>query len=382
MSSDVTRRMRWWEWMRSENCLFPLGLFALLRAAYVSFSYMGLWIHNPLFEWDSDRHKDLQPYKAIDGLCRWDCSWFEIVGREGYVKLENAKVFPLFPLISHLAHDYLGMNRYVALILAANIASLLSYWVLFSIYRELSDLKSARWALLIFTAYPFSFFQAAGYPESTMVLMSALAIRCMMHKKPIWSGHALGIGIMSRHITVFGGAGMLAAHIRQSWPSPKKFFISWGFVGLLLPFAYVAAFSYYLKQVNGDALAFYHSRSLAWGPGVWYSVREIWQHEKFAAHPEYFFYQPFLLIPIMGTIGLFFRKNWLELAAASTILMITVVSTGGVGIGRYSAACWPAYLAIGVWISRRPRLQTPIYGVLMLLQGMFFWLFTHQFRIL
>lgn len=369
-------------WVRREDCLFPLGLFMVLRAAYMTFSYMGLWMHNPLFEHDEGRHQFLQPYKSIDGLCRWDCAWFDIVAREGYEKVENAKVFPLFPLLAHLLHKYTGLNRLVALVLLANVASLFSYWVIYAIFRELSDRASARWGLLLFTAYPFAFFQAAGYPESTMILMSAVAIWCAMHARPIWAGHALGVGIMARHLTIFGGAGMLAAHLRNTWPSPKRFFLSWGFVGLVVPFLYVAAFSLYLKHESGDALAFWHSRSMNWGPAVWYSVREIWQHESFEAHPEYFFYQPFLLIPLAGTVALFFRKKWFELAFASFILMCVVVGSGGVGIGRYSAACWPAFLPLGIWMSRRTWMQGPLYAFLLLLQGMFFWLFSHQYRIL
>ncbi|MGH7329384.1 MAG: hypothetical protein ACREJX_13640, partial [Polyangiaceae bacterium] len=202
MSPQLTRqKSAISKWVRSYDFRFPLGLFVFLRAAYMTFSYMGLWLHNTLFEHDAGRQKFLQPYRAIDGLCRWDCVWFDIVAREGYAKLENAKVFPLFPLLARLLHDYAGMNQLVALILMSNIASLISYWVIYSTFIELSNRESARWGLLVFTAYPFHYYQAAGYPESTMVLMSALAIRLMMHRRPLWSGHALGIGIMARHLT-------------------------------------------------------------------------------------------------------------------------------------------------------------------------------------
>ena len=52
------------------------------------------------------------------------------------------------------------------------------------------------------------------------------------------------------------------------------------------------------------------------------------------------------------------------------------------GMGRYTASCWAAFVPLGVWLSRRPLLQTPVVVSFALLQGMMFFLVQHQFGIL
>ena len=52
------------------------------------------------------------------------------------------------------------------------------------------------------------------------------------------------------------------------------------------------------------------------------------------------------------------------------------------GLGRYSASCWPAFLPLGAWLSKRANFQGPIIALLAVFQGLFFYLFAHQFPIL
>jgi hypothetical protein len=98
--------------------------------------------------------------------------------------------------------------------------------------------------------------------------------------------------------------------------------------------------------------------------------------------PELYFYMVFSLLPLTGTVALFTRKRWLDLAAAAGVLMCVVYASGGIALGRYSAACWPAFLPWGAAISRRSVLQAPLAGLLFFFQGLFFFLFAHQWRVL
>ncbi|MDT0353955.1 hypothetical protein [Pseudonocardia charpentierae] len=51
-------------------------------------------------------------------------------------------------------------------------------------------------------------------------------------------------------------------------------------------------------------------------------------------------------------------------------------------MGRYTASCWATFVPLGVWLSRRPLLQTPVVTSFALFQGMMFYLVQHQFSIL
>ncbi len=360
---------------------FPLYLFVFSRLAYVGCSWIGMTLVPNLYLHEEGRQRALQPYPWIDGLCRWDCGWFDIIFKQGFSVYENAKVFPLFPLMAWVIHRVTGMNHLVALILIANAASLGSYFVLHRLFRELEGEEAARWALLLFAAYPFAFFQAAAYPESLMVLCSAGALALALRGRHIWAGTVLGLGVMARHLTLFGGAGLLAAQLHQR-PSPKRFLLSPAILGLVVPFLFVAAFAWHLQVMVGDPLAFWWSRTINNGPIVWFSVREIVQQVPYVQRPEFYFYILLATIPTVGAIALATRKRWLEFAADGICLMLVVLGSGGVALGRYSAACWPAFLPLGLWLSKRPTLQGPVLMMLVLFQGLFFFLFSHQFQIL
>ena len=49
---------------------------------------------------------------------------------------------------------------------------------------------------------------------------------------------------------------------------------------------------------------------------------------------------------------------------------------------RYEGKPRAAFVPLGVWLSRRPLLQTPVVASFALLQGMMFYLVQHQFSIL
>ncbi len=359
---------------------FPLLLFIITRIGLFGSSYISMTLIPSLYLHEAGRHPSLQGHPALDGLCRWDCGWFERIMLTGFNDIETAKVFPLFPILGWTLSKATGIDPLVSLILIANVASLGSYVVIYAIFKRLEGGSAARWGLTFFSAYPFAFFQGAAYAESLMALMSSSALLLAMNAKHIRAGLVLGFGIMARHVTIFAGAGLLAAQLRQR--GFRRFFLSPALLGLLVPFAFLAAWSWYLGRKVGDPIAYWHARTINFGPSVFWSVRDVFAQVPFASRPELYFYMVFSLIPLAGTIALLTRKRWIELAAAAAVLMSVVYGSGGVALGRYSAACWPAFLPWGIALSRRPALQGPLVGLLFFFQGLFFFLFSHQWQVL
>jgi hypothetical protein len=365
---------------------FPLVLFVTTRIALIGISYMSLILVPTLFMHEQVHDVSLIGHPSLDGLCRWDCGWFKRIMETGFNDVETTKVFPLFPALGWLVMHALRVSPAVALILVANVASLASYYVIYAIFCRASDAASARWGLLLFTAYPFAFFQGAAYSEALMVLGSSLAILLAMQRRHMAAGLVLGLGMMARHVTLFAGLGLVAAQIRQRGFHPKRLLGSFSILGLTLPFVILAGWSVYLKHKVGDPFAYWNSRTLNFGPEVFWSVREIWKYMPFKggseARPELYFYMAFVPIVVIGTIALFTRARWQVLAWPAALLTTVVLASGGIALGRYSSACWPAFLPLGVLLARRPVLQGPVVGMLFMFQGLFFYLFVHQWRVL
>ena len=367
---------------RRKVLTFPLALFVFSRIAYLGMSFMGMELVPTLFMHDYGRNPFMQKYPALDGLCRWDCGWFVRVVQEGYSDLQHAAVCPLFPAIGWAVERYTGLHHVFVFLILANGASLASYYVVYQLFREVDGDDAARWGLLLFAAYPFAYYQAAGYAESTVVLTTAGAMLLARRKHWFWAGIVLGIGILGRQLALLGGAGMLAIYIRQRGLNWKKLLLDPSLFGLVIPWLFIGGFAWYLSVVLGDPLAFLKGRNVGWNEWVWYSVRQILMYVPYAERPEYFYYVAFVTVPTLGAAMLCFRKRYFELAACGVAMMAVTVSIGCVALGRYSATAWPCYLPMGLWLSRRPAFAGPVIAMFMLFQGFFFFLFSHQFRIL
>jgi hypothetical protein len=153
----------------------------------------------------------------------------------------------------------------------------------------------------------------------------------------------------------------------------------------VLPFLFLGAWVVYLFALFHTWTAIHDARVASWwghvGRAYW-GILDVLQQVPYDRHPEYFFYVVFALIPLSGTVALFFRRRWAELAWSAAVLLFVCFSSGGASLGRYTGSCWPAFLPIGVWLERRPLLAPILLGALMLVQGLFFFLHGHGFEII
>ena len=185
-------------------------------------------------------------------------------------------------------------------------------------------------------------------------------------------------------MTLFAAAALLAGQIRQRGLPPRRLLLNPAILGLLIPWLFLALYSLYQYIAFGNLLAFAAARDKPpWGPLAWWGIGDLltttWQNEHVQAMYSYL---PFALITTVGAIALVTREEWIELAAFGVIFTMALWGIGMWGLGRYTASIWPAFLPLGVWLSRRPALQGPAIGMLALFQGLFFYLFSHMFAIL
>ena len=102
----------------------------------------------------------------------------------------------------------------------------------------------------------------------------------------------------------------------------------------------------------------------------------------YSDRPEFYFFMITGLSPWVGAIALATRKRWWELAAAALTSMVIFYSGGvATGLGRYTASVWPAFLPLGIYVANRPALQIPLIIAFSLFQGLYFFMFSHQFRV-
>ncbi|MDQ4075116.1 MAG: glycosyltransferase family 39 protein [Chloroflexota bacterium] len=367
-----------WKW-----AAFPLLLFIGTRIGLLAFSHIALTLV-PNLAWEFGSRDVIRNYPALDGLCRWDCWHYGFIAREGYTEARWTNFFPLFPLFVRGLYQLTGIHPNLALLIVPNVASLASFLVIYRIFTMLAEEAAARSALVLFSFYPFAFFQATGYPESLMIFCSALAILLALRGNHLSAGVALGLGVLARHLTMFAGAALLAAQVRERGPHPKRLLLNPAILGLLIPWLFFGGYCLYEYLQWGNPLAFVEARDQPpWGSLSWWGVQDLLTTTSTSEHvPVMYSYIPFALVTTVGAAALMRRRAWAELAAFGVVFTVAIWIIGMWGMGRYSASCWPAFLPMGVWLSKRPNLQGVVIGIFALFQGLFFYLFAHMFPIL
>ncbi len=319
---------------------------------------------------------------AFDAFCRWDCEWYLAVARTGYANGPQTNFFPLLPMLTHAFSFVTRIPEHWGIILVANLASLASYVVLYRMFARLAGIEVARWALVLFVAYPFAFFHSTGYPESLMVLLSAWSIDLALRGKHWAAGLALAVGSWSRHLTLLAGFGLVTAQWQQR-PSVKKFLLSPALLSLALPPLGLVAYCTYQKVAWGNFLAFYEARKL-WGELAYYGlVDHLRPGNQLNIYKVLIStYLPFAAVAAAGLVPLLKRKvAWAPLAFG-LVLTALIWSVGLWGLGRYSASCWPAFLGLGIVAQKYPAVGALLLAGFGAFQGVFFLLFMHQWPVL
>jgi hypothetical protein len=359
---------RRWRWV-----LFPVGLWLATRLSLLVLGYLSLKLTPGL---RPSASMSLHDYPALDALCCWDCGWFDTLARRGYANATETNFWPGLPMAARVLSKLTGMAVGFSVLIISNLACLGAYLTIDRIFTRLDGARAAHVALALFAAYPFAFFHASGYPETIMIFSSALALLLAMSGQHAAAGIALGLGILSRHLTVLLGGGLLAAQLRQR--GLRRFFATPSFLALALPFAVAGIYMVYCWRAFGDPLSFWRARN-AWGNTAWWSVFDaIRQVHK---RPHIISFAPFALVPTIGAFCLLGSRKYAELAAAVLPLALVLWLIGAFGLGRYSASCWPAFLPIGKWYLRHPRWQVPLLLFFCLAQGWFFFLHSHGYEI-
>lgn len=344
------------------------------RAAIFAVTGWSLWI-------DPRLHRPGAPLAtpAIEGLCRWDCGWFVRIAIDGYAQRHHSNFFPLFPLLGRYTHDLTGMPHEWALVLWANAFGLLGLVVVYRIFQALHGDDVALTGVTLLAAWPFSFFQAAGYPESMMLASTALGAWFAMNGRHLSAGAALGVGLLGRHLTVLGGGALLVAQLLERGRTPVRFFAHRAFLGLLLPFAIAGLYFGFLQHRFGDGFAFLEARGEGWGEAAWFGVHALLSGRF---EPQIYVYAWLSLIPGVGAVWLLRdRRHWI-LAGYAIPLMLTLWAIGLMGLGRYTQAAWPAFLPFALWLQRhRPEWRMPIVLALAMGQAMFLYLYVHSYPI-
>lgn len=347
---------------------FPVRLYVATRVAIFTVAGLTVFLWPHLY---TDAGSTPAPLRFVDGLCAWDCRGYAEIARGGYGVPILTNFWPMLPLVARPL-VWLHVPPMWAVVVVANVAALGAFVFVYRVFELLDGEEAARVGLVLFATWPFAFFYGTGYTEPLMICGGAGGMYFALRGRHVDGGLVFAGGVLSRMPSMLGWLGLVAAQLADGNAGRRAR------LGLAIPVAVGLLWPLYLWARFGDPLQFLHVRDL-WG---WHAHINVFRGMRRWRDGRMMLVYPWLAIaPVVGGAALVRVRRWWPLAAIAVPQLVLFLAVGAYGLGRYVGSVWPAFLPLGVWLARRPSLQTPVVVVSCVLQGLFLHLYSHGYEL-
>jgi len=305
-------------------------------------------------------------------LLRWDSGWYGSIVTDGYRYSEDATVqgptvfYPLYPLVSYWVQALFGVSHWAAMLLVANVASLVVVLLMAKFVRdELGD-EVALLSIAFFCFFPASLFLSAGYSESLFLLFVLFSFILLTREKFVLAALLAG-GSLGTRVT---GIVMLPVILFEMW---RRSSMPWPRLLPRMALCSVLAASGLLAYMAFLGIKFGNPLAFATHQAAWHGAS----------------LQDRVLSGVM--LAPFLKLNWANAAwdaawfVCFLILLIgalrrltPAISLYGFGVlalpyflvgishsmNRYVLVCFPAFMAMALLCKGRPWLTLSAIGML------------------
>lgn len=320
----------------------------------------------------------------------WDSGWYFDIASRGYYFTPDGQssvaFFPLYPMLMRALAWPFGLTDAAVWSAGIGISFAAFFAGLIVVHRltqqSFGDREIARRTVLLIAVFPFSFFLTNVYPGGLFFLLAALSVSAAYRSRWLIAGICGGLATLTRPhgILIALPLALLAVDTASLRATTAR----------LLQLAPIPAallgYCAYVWSIAGDPLAWLNSQS-QWGYSLghppWQQLQAvIGSIERYGLY-DYFFTSPeapFRLFHgaaalfLLAATPLVFKRLGPPLGVwvlASCVIPLT--GNALEGIGRYGAALFPVFMALGSL--RSPRLHETLLIVWSLFLALFVGLF-------
>jgi hypothetical protein len=326
---------------------------------------------------------NFSPFASTSGyhrLLRWDSGWYATILNEGYKYNGNDLVeqsvifYPLYPLIAKALTVFAGIDGFLALLVVANVAAILSVLLLFKYVRQYYGDEVAFLTIAFLSFFPTSFFLSAGYTESLTLLLILCFFLLLKREQYILAAAFAGLASATRST----GLVLLPVIIWElfcKFTGDRQRFFSYALLCSVLATSGLGLYMFYLWSAFDSPFAFV-TNTAAWKMGsiVPNFVSALLLKGFFplyvpgrALFPQSFDVWIFLLFL---TLILIYRK-WLPsslyLFALGVLMLPYLTRTGGplkfLGMTRYVLLAFPVFIVMAKLCTNRIWLVPCVTGL-------------------
>lgn len=331
-------------WWKATLAILPT--FLITRFIFLLLSYFGgvlFFVKNYV--------TTVIPYHTI--LYRWDwwdAERFRTIATQGYLTLQYAAFFPLYPALVHAFTVVTHRDALEVGMLVSNMAFLGMLIVLYRFVTVEFDKETAQRTVLYISIFPTALFFFAGYNESLFLFLT-LACFYTIRRGSWWLAGLFGLlAILTRSSGIFLALVFVCEYVRQNWTFLRETWQSKAFARLIRPLLTqlsavllipigLGIYSYALYRRFHDPLAFLHAQK-DWRVGLTFPL-----------------YAPLATLKKLFTLPLFTfvtPHNLIDLSAAVLFVVLLVLCFVG-----------PEKIKLSQW-------TFPLFGLLILVTTMLY----------
>jgi hypothetical protein len=374
--------------------LQAVGVWLATRIVFVFFTYVAVIFTSQGFDpMLMGLGPSFYPDRLLESWNQWDTGWYLPISHTGYGPDEHrAAFFPLYPLLIHAVTLVTGNEpRLLVALIIGNLGTLLAYVALALLAKSEMGDRYVLPVLLAFSAYPFSFFTAAAYPDGLFLGLGALSI--FFARRGNWYASA-GLAFLAG-LTRPTGVILILPLLWEFARRHGLFSREWRgrlslkalgqglMLAVAVPLA-VALFALHLGMVFGRPLLFVEIQSF-WAHmfvPIWDIPALAWN--SIGAQLEWSFNQARVIVDV-APIPVFLALTLLSIKRlpasfivyTASALLLTLLSPLATyfdpfaSAGRYLIAAFPAFLLLGKWAAHYPWLNALILSGGWMLQAVF-----------
>ena len=307
------------------------------------------------------------PEQLRNGLVAWDGTWYRDIAEFGYHGVPRAGVrfFPLFPLLGRLLAVPFGGHTAVALVVLANVGSLVAAVLLRRLVlaekgdRGLAD--RAVWCLLIF---PSAFVLVLAYSESLMLVATIAAFGFLRGRRWWWAAAFGLVAALSRPLGVVLVVPALVELV-GAWRGSSGRARLAGAGAVAAPVVGLAIYLAWVGHVYGNARLPFTVQDDLRG-GLAFPLSRVAEGFRQLAGSERFgdgLHLPVLLV-LLALVVVTFRVLPLSYGAYAAVIVVAALSAENLNsIERYGMSAFPLVVALAV-LMRPPQVERATIAVL------------------
>jgi hypothetical protein len=308
-------------------------------------------------------------YRVHQGLLGWDAGWYQSIAGVGYGRLghQSLRFFPLYPLAGRALAHVPGITDGAALLIIANLASLLGTAMLFVLVRrELGDAGVATNTVWLLSLAPAAFTFVMGYAEGLLLLWTTacfLALRPASGRRAAWWWAAV-VGAAAGATRPLGVLLVLPAGVEavRTWRSLGARRRVAAVAAVLGPVAGVGAYLGWSRAANGD---FWEPlRVQAQGRhhgGLSNPLRTLADDARGVLHHHFgtALHVPWVLVAVGLLVVCWWRLPPAYGAFATGVVLLALAGTNLDSFERYALSAFPLVMSAATLV-RRPSVARPV----------------------